>query len=189
MSREKQKKIFIIFTIFLIILSIFSIIYLITLNNEINSLTNEKIKLESDIKNTDKKINDLETNITLLEDQKITQEHNPTFDEALYFINNDDTNNKTYYEGGYNCVYFSKDLNNNASEKGLKCAYVELIFNYGSSHAIIAFDTIDKGIVYFEPQTDQIVNISIGKDYWSECFENGIYKGPGNIISEINHYW
>lgn len=37
-------------------------------------------------------------------------------------------------------------------------------------HAIVGFNTTDEGMIYVEPQTDEIVkNLEIGKRYWSEC--------------------
>jgi hypothetical protein len=54
---------------------------------------------------------------------------------------------------------------NNAEQAGYRCAYVELRY-VGSGHAIIAFDTIDQGLVYFEPQSDERVIPEIGKRYY-----------------------
>jgi hypothetical protein len=117
-----------------------------------------------------------------------------TYKEVYNFILNDKTDEHIYNETQYNCVHFSTEVNNNAEKNGIRCAYVEINFegNYflkRSSHALIGFNTIDKGIVYFEPQTDQNVTLEIGKDYWLECVENGEDKGWGWITQNITVYW
>jgi len=100
----------------------------------------------------------------------------PTYDEVMTFISQDYTE-KT----GGNCLDCATKLNDNAIAKGIWCYVV--LFNYFTgtscgSHAIVAFDTVDKGMVYIEPQTDQIVRLELGKDY-SE------YLCAGNKICPI----
>lgn len=89
----------------------------------------------------------------------------PTHNEALDFIKSDKTNENEYVEDAYVCSHFSRDVCNNAEAKGLRCAFVEVRFPE-SGHAIIAFDTIDKGLVYFDAQTDESVRPVLGKRYY-----------------------
>ena len=42
------------------------------------------------------------------------------------------------------------------------------------SHALIAFNTIDRGIIYIEPQSDKIMNVRIGQPYWNRS----VYMTP-----------
>jgi hypothetical protein len=96
----------------------------------------------------------------------------PTYDQAVTFIREDRTNENKYVEdtyGGYVCSHFARDVCNNAEGKGLRCAFVELRFP-DAGHSIIAFNTIDKGLVYFEPQSDMIAKPVIGK-WWYQCKE------------------
>ena len=95
--------------------------------------------------------------------------HNPAFREAIGFMTRDKTNSNKYIEGEYVCSHFARDVNNNAEEQGLRCAIVDIRFPDGG-HAIIAFETVDKGLIYFDPQTDERVNPVAGKRYW-QCIE------------------
>jgi len=96
----------------------------------------------------------------------------PTYKEVIKFLRQDKTDRNKYIEdtyGVYVCSHFARDVCNNAEEEGLRCAFVELRFPE-EGHAIIAFDTIDKGLVYFIPQTDERVNPVVGKRYY-QCIE------------------
>jgi hypothetical protein len=88
----------------------------------------------------------------------------PTYAEALAFIHSDHTDRNRYDEDSYVCSHFARDVCNNAEAEGLRCAFVELRYS-DSGHSIIAFDTIDKGIIYFEPQFDDEVEVAIGRSY------------------------
>ncbi|MFC1933887.1 hypothetical protein ACFLWC_02800 [Chloroflexota bacterium] len=92
----------------------------------------------------------------------------PTYAEAVSFLREDKTDENEYIEdtyGVYVCSHFARDVCNNAEERGLRCAVVELRF-LEQGHVIIAFDTIDKGLVYFETLTDGKVEPVIGKRYY-----------------------
>jgi len=96
----------------------------------------------------------------------------PTYEEAVAFLTEDKTDKNEYIldtYGVYVCSHFARDVGNNAEEEGLRCAFVELRYSDGA-HSIIAFDTIDEGLVYFDPQTDEGVNPDIGKRYY-QCIE------------------
>ena len=109
----------------------------------------------------------------------------PTYGEAIAFLNSDLTDWNEYTED-YVCSHFSRDVCNNAEAAGLRCAFVELRFA-DSGHTIIAFDTIDRGLVYFEPQFDDEVELEIGKSY---SFLNG-YVAPSvdDHIEDILVIW
>jgi len=102
----------------------------------------------------------------------------PTYAQVVAFIKEDKTNENKYmgvpdsgytYTGIYICAHFARDVCNNAEGKGLRCAYVDLRYPE-LAHGIIAFNTIDQGLVYFEPQTDMIAKPVIGKR-WYQCQE------------------
>jgi hypothetical protein len=88
----------------------------------------------------------------------------PTYAEAVAFIHSDHTDRNYYDDDSYVCSHFSRDVCNNAEAQGFRCAFVELRYS-DSGHSIIAFDTIDRGLVYFEPQFDDEVRVEIGRGY------------------------
>ncbi len=69
----------------------------------------------------------------------------------------------------YVCSHFARDVCNNAENEGLRCAFVEIRYPDGG-HSIIAFNTTDEGLIYFEPQSDEIVKPVVGKRYY-KCIE------------------
>ncbi len=90
------------------------------------------------------------------------------------------------------CSDFAEMLHNNAEMAGIRCAYVSIKVG-GSSHALNAFNTTDRGIVYIDctgvasglklSNCDKIVDVlRVGSNYiprslfpeagWSEYYEN-----------------
>ena len=45
-------------------------------------------------------------------------------------------------------------------------AMVLLVFNQTLGHAMVGFETTDKGFLYVEPQYDTCENITKGGNYW-----------------------
>jgi len=88
----------------------------------------------------------------------------PTYAEAVAFLSSDRTDRNRYDEDTYVCSHFARDVCNNAEAEGLRCAFVELRYS-SSGHSIVAFDTIDRGLIYFEPQFDDEVGVEIGRSY------------------------
>ncbi|MFC1949528.1 hypothetical protein ACFLW0_05090 [Chloroflexota bacterium] len=92
----------------------------------------------------------------------------PTLSEVTAFLRADRTNENEYIGddyGVYVCSHYARDICNNAEQEGIRCAYVELRYP-DSGHAIIAFNTVDFGLVYFEPQSDERANPVTGKRYY-----------------------
>ena len=188
--------------------------YQAEINNLKTASENEKSQLETQIQNLETQLDGIESELNdtkgqLTEVQEELEEkyleiidiyngtrynlHNPSFSEARYFMNNDDTNEIPYEAVNFTCAHYSQRANNNAEDMGISCAVVILNFNL-SSHAIIAFNTTDRGMVYFEPQTDDIVvNLEIGNDYWTDCVINdpGWYyiDDSDDTIKSIMTYW
>lgn len=79
---------------------------------------------------------------------------NPTYDEMLNFLFKDQTDKHSYIQGLYMCSNFTDDLIFNATKEGLRCGFTVIKYSDEKGHAIVAFDTIDFGIIYIEPQTD-----------------------------------
>jgi hypothetical protein len=91
--------------------------------------------------------------------------HNPTFAEVTSFLTEDKTDSNEYIDDTYVCSHFARDVNNNAESQGIRCAYVDVRYP-DSAHAIVAFDTIDEGLLYFDPSSDESVKPVVGKEYW-----------------------
>jgi len=116
----------------------------------------------------------------------------PTYNQVVKFLKKDKTDQNEYVEDSYVCSYFARDVCNNAESEGLRCAYVGLIYPEGG-HAIISFNTIDEGLVYFEPQSDDMVIPVIGKRYY-KCIEakpGYFYEKPSfdDTITDILVIW
>ena len=117
----------------------------------------------------------------------------PSYNDMLRFLEDDDTDEAEYITGEYECIEFTTDLCNRAEEKGIRCAYVSVRFPDGRGHAIVAFNTIDKGLIYIEPQYDDLVNIVIGKPF-HKCVvpkEGVTYVKPSHddTIEEVLIAW
>jgi len=89
----------------------------------------------------------------------------PTYSEMNRFLGGDDTDQNEYVDGSYSCTDFAADLNNNAVQFGYNTAYVYISYADGTGHATAAFQTIDKGLIFIEPQFDDEVQVVIGSSY------------------------
>lgn len=74
----------------------------------------------------------------------------PTWDELITFLQSDDTDEHSYIEDSFVCADFAEMLHNNAEGSGIKAAYVVVDFVVGEGHALNAFNTTDKGLVYVD---------------------------------------
>jgi len=88
----------------------------------------------------------------------------PTYQEMLAFIALDKTDENEYSES-YTCFHFTADVKSHAFEAGYRCGFVYIRFP-DSAHAIVCFNTTDRGLIFIEPQSDDIVTLAIGQPYW-----------------------
>ncbi len=95
---------------------------------------------------------------------KLVEARNPTYRGLREFLEYDRTDSNTYIRGIYMCADFAADLNNSAERQGIRAAYV-IIRARAWSHAIVAFETIDRGIIFVEPISDACVEVEEGKPY------------------------
>jgi hypothetical protein len=79
---------------------------------------------------------------------------NPSYAELAAFIQQDTTDSNDYFVDpliGYVCADFAEDVHNNAEAAGIRAASVSVDFeDGGDGHALNAFDTIDRGLVYVD---------------------------------------
>lgn len=103
--------------------------------------------------------------------------HDPTWDELMTFLKNDDTDRLQYQDDTFDCSEFAETLHNNAEQAGIRAAYVSIYWhNNNTGHAFNAFQTTDKGLTFVDctgsrenlkaRQTmDKIVYVEEGKTY------------------------
>ena len=87
----------------------------------------------------------------------------PTYNETIAFIESDDTD-QNEYTPDYVCYDFTADLTSNAAQLGYRCGFVYIEFST-SAHTIVCFNTTDAGLIFIEPQNDEIVDIAVGQPY------------------------
>ena len=112
---------------------------------------------------------------------------NPTYQEAMDFLATDRTDENEYLEGIYTCSDFATDFNNNAEAAGLRCAYIYIEYTGDTGHSIVAFDTVDRGMIFIEPQFDKVVELEEGMHY---AAENG-FKEPDyeDVVRRFSIAW
>ncbi len=96
---------------------------------------------------------------------------NPTFQELRDFILKDPTSRKQFITNQYECRNFATDVVNNAFNQGILCGFVLLCFDQGQ-HAVVAFNTTDRGLIFIEPQTDAAIEPKVGGDYMGKKVEH-----------------
>jgi len=74
----------------------------------------------------------------------------PTWNELISFLQIDDTDKQPYNFSSFVCADFAERLHNNAESSGIRAAWVSVDFESGEGHALNAFNTTDKGLVYVD---------------------------------------
>lgn len=101
---------------------------------------------------------------------------NPTYEELLVFLAQDETNLIPYDFDNFVCADYAEMLHNNAEKAGIRSAYVCVDFSstsqffptpFGNSHALDAFKTTDEGLVFIDVSGgfDCVVDVVIDKLY------------------------
>jgi uncharacterized membrane-anchored protein YhcB (DUF1043 family) len=142
--------------------------------------------------------------------------HNPTWEELKSFLLSDETDTYTYhlpvydvqvpwfYVGDipYVCANFAETVHNNAEKAGIRAAFVVVSFSEGEDHALNAFKTTDRGLVFIdctgsEPATlkpknlDSEVDLKLGKPY-HRCFISTVgwyFQPTEETVTGIEVYW
>lgn len=113
----------------------------------------------------------------------------PTYQEMKNFIAADRTDSKPYDLNKYNCVDFSADVIANAAKQKIRCSYVTIDFTGNTGHAIVAFNTLDRGLIYIEPQHDEEVNLQLGRQYYLSVIPKaGYYYTKPNYDDTITKF-
>jgi hypothetical protein len=92
---------------------------------------------------------------------------------------------KGYYDPDKNnCFKFSKDVQDAATKRGIRCGLVIISFNRSlTGHAIVAFET-DHGLKFIEPQSANEEDVIVGCRYSSNL--SGILNDDTIIKIEIS---
>jgi hypothetical protein len=141
---------------------------------------------EQELKETEAYLDYLKTELHKY-DGKLILEKNPTYDEVLKFIVEDKTDSKSYKPREYECTNFALDVCNNAMNKGLFCSPVVIRFRH-FGHVIVAFNTSDKGMIYYDPQSDLEVTLKTGKYYFRENDLPFSYNIDDRVLYKIFRY-
>jgi hypothetical protein len=123
----------------------------------------------------------------------------PTWEELIDFLENDQTDKKLYIENEFTCGNFAEDVYNNAEAQGIRAAIVLIAFKDDMiGHAINAFKTTDYGLVYIDCTGDKTshkrsldseAEVKIGQKYERELiFSNDYFESLG-VVKAINIYW
>ena len=112
---------------------------------------------------------------------------NPTYSELKRFLAEDKTDLKKYVEGVYTCSDFSADVNSNAEAQGLRAAVVFIDFPSERSHVVAAFETVDRGLIFIEPQFDDEIEVGTGISY-SEANDHQI-PDYNDTITKVTVVW
>jgi hypothetical protein len=118
-------------------------------------------------------------------DQYVTVPKSVKYDEVVEFLKEDKTSEERFVDRVFDCISFANMVKENADKRGVKCALVSMdLFNANKDigHAINCFETTDKGIVYFDPQTDgQRYGVYVGGTY---TLSGVVYK-----ITKVDIIW
>lgn len=135
------------------------------LTGDLRSVTIDNFDLKKDLR--DSEIQFYETY-----DLKTT----PLYAEVMAFIDEDDTDEDLYVIHDHDCTQFSNTVIRNALDRGLFACAVDISFDTDDDgvvdrgHMIVVFNTIDRGIIYIDPQTDEVIDMHVGMDYWDEGY-------------------
>lgn len=79
-----------------------------------------------------------------------TYAKDPTWNQLMEFLALDSTDDLIYDLNEFVCTGFAETLHNNAERAGIRVAYIGIRFTEDPGHALTAFDTTDKGLVYVD---------------------------------------
>ncbi len=131
-------------------------------------------ELRSNLNDAQREINELREDLatlqtnyeSLLERLRQSTLDNLTWSELKELLALDDTDALPYSEGSFDCAGFALTLRDRMWRYGIRCAYVEVGFSEGEGHALNAFETTDKGLIYVDDtKADQIAYVELNQPY------------------------
>jgi hypothetical protein len=131
----------------------------------------------------------------------------PTWAELEAFLWHDQTDKTLYVERGYSnsyvCADYAEALHNNAESMGIRAGYVHIELASGGYHALNAFNTIDRGLVFIDDTgaetatypcpRDRIVKVQIGWEYIPKilfpCFGWSVAEESMGTVTHASIHW
>ncbi len=171
----------IILILLIVMLGLISAIGYYILNQSYSELAVQKNSLENELNNANnqligKNLSLLNFQNQLIDYQNYIVENNSKLQELRsgdkYHLH-DSTYNEVMEFLEYNGKSSIFEIITNAKNQGIRCAYVQILL-IEDMYTLIGFNTIDQGMIYFEPETHYKVNPKIGKDYFL-CVEGQPY--------------
>ncbi len=95
---------------------------------------------------------------------KMVELSNPTHKEMREFLARDNTDANPFVTGEYVCSDFAAEVTHNAEANGIRVAYVRIRAEKWG-HAVVAFETVDRGLFFIEPQSDRAVKLVVGEPF------------------------
>jgi len=142
-----------------------------TYSQEISNLELQINNLEQKLRESEKRLTETQSALNSLK-ERISRKLivQPSYAELLNFIREDKTDELKFIEENnqFVCTDFANTFVRNFREKGFYSCTAILYFSKppNSSHAIVAVNTTDLGLVYVEPQTDDIIfSLKEGDNY------------------------
>ena len=120
--------------------------------------------------------------------------------ELVEFLGEDRTDEIPYLEGVFVCADYAEMLHNNAEEDGIRAAWVGIDFyGSGTGHALNAFNTTDRGLVYIDVtnadvapcSSDSVATVKVGEQIVAELIfhcAKWTLSMPG-IVEQVSITW
>lgn len=112
----------------------------------------------------------------------------PTYSELIQFLKEDESNIKEYNAESYTCRDFVAALNLATESQGIRAAFVSIRFRDGS-HAVSGFNTVDRGMIYIEPQLNRPVTLDVGRSYSQANGFKLALTTQDDIIEHVTVIW
>ena len=154
-----------------IVVGIFSMSFLIViailgvanfyLNQQMIEFRDQNVNFQKQIDGKDTQINQLKNQLTVLPPENLT------YEELMEFLKRDKTDEKEFIPYKYEALDFARELRENAQKEGIRTGLIALSTKEFTFY-INVFETADKGLIYINPQGDEIVTVRRGESYWEQ---------------------
>jgi len=122
----------------------------------------------------------------------------PSWQELIEFLKEDETDTYIYRADKFDCTGFAITLRDRAIARGFRCAYVVVEFSDGGAHALNAFQTSDKGLVFVGVTSskdrsyasyDKVVYLKIGEYYGMISLEAVNWRYINTSLYNVDEFW
>jgi cell division protein FtsB len=160
------------------------------LKADYEQLQQNKDKLQADNNTLQDNYNKLNDNYnTFIEREKQSELYNISWPDLIEVLKRDNTNLLEYKEDVFDCEGFAITLRDRLARYRIRCAYVALGFPEGAGHALNAFQTTDKGLIFVdEVEHDSIAYVEKGKQYGFICLD-GVDEDYIDCEGKPDEFW